>query len=211
VAGGQVYLDTVGGPISFYYTRTDDLRGNSFTVVNPTVDSNPLISVGNGGFLRLVKCAGAPVNDCTTSVPETDVALVGDPDDLNIFGRDSGSLQIINFGVISTPTGFGRISGAWFYMPVGYFELKSYGCANYDPPGTAPGISGDDSWIFNGRIWTQSFKPCGDIHIRVPPSSANNLGAVVAASSLLDDISFVPWVGEDWVARSVTNVRNYGP
>ncbi|MDM7954475.1 MAG: hypothetical protein QUV07_14835 [Cyanobium sp. CZS 25K] len=211
VAGGQVYLDTVGGPISFYYTRTDDLRGNSFTDVNPTVESNPLISVGNGGFLRLVKCAGAPVNNCTTPVPETDVALVGDPDDLNVFGRDSGSLQIINFGVISTASGFGRISGAWFYMPVGYFELKSYGCAGYNPPGSAPGISADDSWIFNGRIWTQSFKPCGDIHIRVPPSSANNLGAVVAASSLLDDISFVPWIGEDWVARSVTNARNYGP
>ena len=208
-AGGQVYIDTSGGPVSFYYTRTDDLRGGSFTDVNPTVDSNPLISVGNGGFLRLVECAGGPSNDCTTPVPETDVALVGDPDNLNIFGRDSGPLQIINFGVVSTSSGFGRISGAWFYMPVGYFELKSYGCAGYDPPGTGPGITADDSWIFNGRIWTQSFKPCGDIHIRVPPSSAANLGAVVAASSLLDDINFVPWTGVDWVARSVTNSRPY--
>lgn len=208
-AGGQVYIDTTGGPVSFYYTRTDDLRGSSFTDVNPTTDSNPLISVGNGGFLRLVECAGAPSNDCTTPVPETDVALVGDPDNLNIFGRDSGPLQIINFGVVSTSTGFGRISGAWFYMPVGYFELKSYGCTGYNPPGTGPGVTADDSWIFNGRIWTQSFKPCGDIHIRVPPSSAANLGAVVAASSLLDDINFVPWTGVDWVARGVTNSRPY--
>jgi hypothetical protein len=208
-AGGQVYIDTSGGPVSFYYTRTDDLRGNSFTDINPTVDSNPLISVGNGGFLRLVECTGAPSDNCTTPVPENDVALVGDPDNLNIFGRDSGPLQIINFGVVSTSTGFGRISGAWFYMPVGYFELKSYGCAGYNPPGTGPGVTADDSWIFNGRIWTQSFKPCGDIHIRVPPSSAANLGAVVAASSLLDDINFVPWTGVDWVARSVTNSQPY--
>jgi hypothetical protein len=209
-AGGQVYVDTSGGPVSFYYTRTDDFRGSSFADVNPTADSNPLISVGNGGFLRLVKCTGAPSNDCTTPVPETDVALVGDPDNLNIFGRDNGPLQIINFGVVSTSSGFGRISGAWFYMPVGYFELKSYGCTGYNPPGTGPGVAADDSWIFNGRIWTQSFKPCGDIHIRVPPSSAANLGAVVAASSLLDDINFVPWTGVDWVARSVTNSRPYG-
>lgn len=210
-AGGQIYIDTNGGPVSFYYTRTDDLRGSSFTDVNPTVDSNPILSVGDGGFMRLVECSGTPSNNCTTPVPEGDTALVGDPDNLNFFGRDSGDLQIVNFGVVNTASGLGRISGAWFYMPVGYFELKSYNCSGYDPPGSAPGITGDDSWIFNGRIWTQHFKPCGNIHIRVPPSSGSNLGTVVAASNVFSDLppTFVPWTGTDWVARAVTQSRRY--
>jgi hypothetical protein len=210
-AGGQVYIDTNGGPVTFYYTRTDDLRGSSFVDIYPTVDSNPILSVGDGGFLRLVECSGTPSNNCTAPVSETDVALVGDPDNLNFFGRDSGSQQIVNFGVVNTSSGLGRISGAWFYMPVGYFELKSYGCSGYDPPGIAPGITGDDSWIFNGRIWTQHFKPCGNIHIRVPPSSASNLGAVVAATNVFSDLppTFVPWTGTDWVARAVTQSRRY--
>jgi hypothetical protein len=210
-AGGQIYIDTNGGPVSFYYTRTDDLRGSSFTDVNPTVDSNPILSVADGGFLRLVECSGTPSNNCTTPVPEGDTALVGDPDNLNFFGRDSGDLQIVNFGVVNTSSGLGRISGAWFYMPVGYFELKSYNCSGYDPPGTAPGITGDDSWIFNGRIWTQHFKPCGNIHVRVPPSSGSNLGAVVAATNVFSDLppTFVPWTGTDWVARAVTQSRRY--
>jgi hypothetical protein len=210
-AGGQVYIDTTRGPLSFYYTRTDDLRGSSFTDVNPTTYTNPLISVGNGGFLRLVECAGStPSNNCTTPVPETDVALVGDPDNLNFFGRDAGPEQIVNFGIVASSSGFGRISGAWFYMPQGYFEMKSYGCAGYNPPGSGPNINLDDSWIFNGRIWTKHFKPCGDIHIRVPPSSGSNLGAVVASSNVFSDlITYVPWTGIDWVARTVTQSRRY--
>ncbi|WP_411871055.1 hypothetical protein [Vulcanococcus limneticus] len=208
--GGQVYIDASGGPTSFYYTRTDDLRGNSYSYVNPTTGANPVVAVDNGGFIRLVKCAGSPSTNCTAPVSETDVALVGDPDNLNFFGRDTGTQQVVYFGVVNTSSGTGRISGVWFYMPVGYFELKAYNCAGYDPPGTAPNINLDDGWILNGRIWTQHFKPCGDIHIRVPPSSASNLGAVAAASQLLSEsITYVPWTGTDWVARAVTQSRTY--
>jgi len=209
-AGGQVYIDASGGPLSFYYTRTDDSRGNSYTYTNPTTSSNPLVAVDYGGFIRLVKCSGTPSTNCTTPIAETDVALVGDPDNLNFFGRDSGNPQVVYFGVVNTSTGTGRISGVWFYMPAGYFELKAYNCAGYNPPGTAPDISLDDGWILNGRIWTQHFKPCGDIHIRVPPSSASNLGAVAAASQLVSSsITYVPWTGTDWVARATTQSRNY--
>ena len=210
-AGGQIYIDASGGPISFYYTRTDDLRGNSYAYINPLSLANPLIAVDFGGFIRLVKCSGSPSTNCTLPVSETDVALVGDPDNLNFFGRGSGSAQVVYFGVVNDPTtGTGKISGVWFYMPVGYFELKAYGCSGYDPPGTAPNTSLDDGWILNGRIWTQHFKPCGDIHIRIPPSSASNLGAVAAASQLFSNvITYVPWTGTDWVARAVTQSRNY--
>ena len=210
-AGGQVYIDASGGPITFYYTRTDDLRGNSYTYINPLNLANPLIAVDYGGFIRLVKCSGSPTTNCTTPIAETDVALVGDPDNLNFFGRDTGSEQVVYFGVVNDPTtGTGKISGVWFYMPVGYFELKAYGCSGYNPSGTAPDISLDDGWILNGRIWTQHFKPCGDIHIRVPPSSASNLGQVAAASQLFSDvITYVPWTGTDWVARAVTQSRSY--
>jgi hypothetical protein len=208
--GGQIYTDVSGGPLSFYYTRTDDLRGDSFNYVNPTNTANPLIAVSNGGFMRIVKCGATPVTNCTTTVSETDVALVGDPDNFNIFGRETGTQQVVYFGVLNTSTGTGRISGVWFYMPVGYFELKAYSCSGYDPGGTAPDVSLDDGWILSGRIWTQHFKPCGDVHIRVPPSSASNLGAVATASQLLaNSISYVPWTGTDWVARAVTQSRSY--
>jgi hypothetical protein len=43
-AGGQVYIDASGGPISFYYTRTDDSRGNSYTYTN----DNQHQSIGRG-------------------------------------------------------------------------------------------------------------------------------------------------------------------
>jgi hypothetical protein len=173
-----------------------------------------LVTIGSSASIELVKCAGSPSNTCSTPVPETDVALVGDPDNLNFFGRDSGALQVVRFGILPSGSGSsatGRIAGAWFYMPVGYFEMRTYSCAGFPSASTAQQaiFNSDDGWIFSGRIWTQSFKPCGDVHIRVPPSSASNLGAVVAASSLLDDINFVPWVGEDWVARSVTRSRPY--
>ncbi len=216
LTGGFVTMDASGGPISFYYNRTDDLRGSSYTTAKPANNNSPLVTIGASAAIELVKCAGGPVNTCTTPVPETEVALVGDPDNLNFFGRDSGQLQVVRFGILpvgSGSTATGRIAGAWFYMPVGYFEMRTFGCEGYPNASAAQQaiFNSDDGWIFSGRIWTQSFKPCGDVHIRVPPSSASNLGAVIAASSLLDDINFVPWVGEDWVARSVTNSRPYSP
>jgi hypothetical protein len=216
LTGGQVTMDASGGPISFYYNRTDDLRGSSYTTAKPANNSSPLVTIGASANIELVKCAGGPSNTCSTPVPETEVALVGDPDNLNFFGRDSGPLQVVRFGILPAGSGSsatGRIAGAWFYMPVGYFEMRTFGCEGYPNASSAQQaiFNSDDGWIFSGRIWTQSFKPCGDVHIRVPPSSASNLGAVIAASSLLEDINFVPWVGEDWVARSVTNSRPYAP
>ncbi|WP_323271025.1 hypothetical protein [Synechococcus sp. CCY9201] len=209
--GGQVWIDASGGPVSFYYTRTDDLRGNLYTAASasePSTYDDPLLSAGRGAFLRLVKCSGSPSNNCETPIPSTEVALVGDPDNLNFFGRDSGQQQVIYYGVLNTSSGIGKVSGIWFYMPVGYFELKAYGCSGYSPGGTAPSITGDDGWILSGRIWTQHFKPCGDVHIRVPPSSASNLGQVAAASgSFSDSITYVPWTGTDWVARTITRSR----
>ncbi len=216
LTGGQVTMDASGGPISFYYNRTDDLRGSSYSTAKPANTNSPLVTIGASASIELVKCAVGPSNTCSTPVPETEVALVGDPDNLNFFGRDSGPLQVVRFGILPSGSGSGatgRIAGAWFYMPVGYFEMRTFGCAGFDDASAAQRaiFNSDDGWIFSGRIWTQSFKPCGDVHIRVPPSSASNLGAVVAASSLLDDINFVPWVGEDWVARSVTSSRPYSP
>jgi len=209
-AGGQVYIDASGGPISFYYTRTDDSRGSSFSPVNPTNGASPLIAVDYGGFIRSVKCTGVPSVSCSTPVSETDVALVGDPDNLNFFGRDSGTQQVVYFGVVTTSAGSGQISGVWFYMPVGYFELRAKPCATYNASGSTPNVSGDNSWILSGRIWTQHYKSCGNIHIRVPPSSANNLGAVAAASQLsANSITYVPWAGTDWVAQAVTQSRSY--
>lgn len=147
---------------------------------------------------------------CSTPVSETDVALVGDPDNLNFFGRDSGTQQVVYFGVVTTSAGSGQISGVWFYMPVGYFELRAKPCATYNASGSTPNVSGDNSWILSGRIWTQHYKSCGNIHIRVPPSSANNLGAVAAASQLsANSITYVPWAGTDWVAQAVTQSRSY--
>jgi len=207
--GGQVYIDASGGPVSFYYTRTDDYRGNSYSFVNPTNGANPIIAVDYGGFIRTVKCTGIVYN-CTQDISESDVALVGDPDNLNFFGRDSGTQQVIYFGVVATSTGAGRISGVWFYMPVGYFELRAPGCGDYNYSGPKLDTSTDTGWILSSRIWTQHFKPCGDIHFRVPPSSGTNLNAVAKASLLSSGaFSYVPWTGTDWVARAVTQSRSY--
>ena len=209
LAGGQIYIDASGGPVSFYYTRTDDYRGNSYSFVNPTNGANPIIAVDYGGFIRTVKCTGIVFN-CTQDISESDVALVGDPDNLNFFGRDSGTQQVIYFGVVATSTGAGRISGVWFYMPTGYFELRAPGCGSYNYSGSKLNTSADNGWILSGRIWTQHFKPCGDIHFRVPPSSATNLNAVAKASLLSSGaVSYVPWTGTDWVARAVTQSRSY--
>jgi len=217
VAGGQVYVDVSGGPLSFYYTRTDDDRGSSYStynVVNPTTADNPLISSNNNGFIRSVKCVESnyknPVTDCTTDLSEGDVAKVGDPDNLNFFGRDSGNPQVIYFSVITSTAGAGRISGVWFYMPVGYFTLRNFDCEGSITQKQKDYIYSDIGWIFSGRIWTQHYRSCGTIHVRVPPSSFKNLSQVAGASQLFpNSITYVPWAETDWVARAVTQSRSY--
>jgi hypothetical protein len=201
-SGGTVVMDTTGGPLSFYYSQTQDTRGASY--------ANPLMATGSNATIQHVKCATLS-NTCTTQIPDTDpYSDVGVPDRLNFFGRDNGSLasspgqQYINIGATGVSSAStGKISRAWLYFPWGNVRLESEGCADGSTPA---GFNNDDSWSINGRVWVSSFRPCGAFHFRIPPSSSVGLSASFSAGFNPD---YVQWTGVDWVARAVTSSRNY--
>ncbi len=199
-SGGGVRMDTTGGPISFYYSQTGDIRGSTF--------GNPLISTSDTATIQHFRCATLSDN-CTTEIPDSDpYSDVGVPDRLNFFGRDNGSLtgtpgqQFITMAATGTATG--KISRAWFYLPWGNLRLRSDGCqTGVDPPGFA---TNPNNWSINGRIWVSSFRPCGAFHFRIPPSSSVGLSAAFSTGFNPD---YVQWTGVDWVARAVSSSRNY--
>ncbi len=199
-SGGGVRMDTTGGPISFYYSQTNDIRGSTF--------GNPLISTSDTATIQHFRCATLSDN-CTTEIPDSDpYSDVGVPDRLNFFGRDNGSLtgtpgqQFITMAATGTATG--KISRAWFYLPWGNLRLRSDGCqTGVDPPGFA---TNPNNWSINGRIWVSSFRPCGAFHFRIPPSSSVGLSAAFSTGFNPD---YVQWTGVDWVARAVSSSRNY--
>ena len=201
-SGGAVVLDTTGGPLSLYYSQSNDIRGSSY--------ANPLMSTGNNASIQHVKCPTLS-NSCTTQIPDSEpYADVGVPDRLNFFGRDNGSLagspgqQYINIGATGVSgASTGKISRAWIYFPWGNLQLISDGCTDGSTPA---GFFGDNSWSINGRIWVSSFRPCGAFHFRIPPSSSVML-SVQFASGFIPD--YVLWTGVDWVARSVTGGNIY--
>ncbi|MCP9837883.1 hypothetical protein KBY84_10295 [Cyanobium sp. N.Huapi 1H5] len=199
-SGGSVRMDTTGGPISFYYSQTGDIRGSTF--------ADPLMSADNNATIQHFRCTTLSDN-CTTPIPDSDpYSDVGVPDRLNFFGRDNGSLtgtpgqQFITIGAAGSVTG--KISRAWFYFPWGNLRLISEGCSTgVDPPGFA---TDPNNWSINGRIWVSSFRPCGAFHFRIPPSSSVGLSAAFSTGFNPD---YVQWTGVDWVARAVSSSRNY--
>ena len=198
--GGNVRMDTTGGPISIYYSQSNDIRGSTF--------GSPLMSADNNASIQHFRCTTLQDN-CTTQIPDSDpYSDVGVPDRLNFFGRDNGSLtgtpgqQWITIGSSGTLTG--KISRAWFYFPWGNLRLISDGCSSgVDPPGFA---TDPNNWSINGRIWVSSFRPCGAFHFRIPPSSSVGLSAAFSTGFNPD---YVRWTGVDWVARAVSSSRNY--
>jgi hypothetical protein len=199
-SGGNVRMDTTGGPISFYYSQTGDTRGSSFL--------DPLMTADNNAAIQHFRCTTLSDN-CTSEIPDSDpYSDVGVPDRLNFFGRDNGSLtgtpgqQFITIAAAGTVSG--RISRAWFYFPWGNLRLISDGCnTGIDPPGFA---TDPNNWSINGRIWVSSFRPCGAFHFRIPPSSSVGLSAAFSTGFNPD---YVQWTGVDWVARAVSSSRNY--
>jgi hypothetical protein len=208
VAGGSFVIDTTGGPVTFYYNQLNDTRGS--TQSSPSLGalpsaSNPLIATDNGATVQHVKCPELS-NSCTTPVSESVYAPVGEPDQLNFFGRDSGAVQYMNIGSLSNSSSSpGKISGAWFYFPMGNLTLTVDGCADGSQP--ADFYTNDNGWNFSGRIWVRDFKPCGAFHFRVPPSSLVNTASLFGTINTTGDVSFVAWSGVDWVARATTNAR----
>lgn len=199
-SGGGVRMDTTGGPISFYYSQTGDIRGSTF--------ADPLMSASDTATIQHFRCTTLSDN-CTTAIPDSDpYSDVGVPDRLNFFGRDNGSLsgtpgqQFITMAAAGSGTG--KISRAWFYFPWGNLRLISDGCSSgVDPPGFA---TDPNNWSINGRIWVSSFRPCGAFHFRIPPSSSVGLSAAFSTGFNPD---YVQWTGVDWVARAVSSSRNY--
>lgn len=204
---GRIFIDTSGGPLTFYYTEAENVdrrAGANTTQTDAAIQENFLYlsrsSSGQPAELAHVDC-GAIQDDCDVPVSETEFAPVGQPDRLNFFGRDSGTDG--NEQNIRINTTFGtdaKIAGVWFYLPQGRVELRVTGGAANDVPDNF--YTDDDAWSFSGRIWAKQFKPYGAFHLRVPPSAPPGAALGQASAS-----SFVPWQGFDWVARAVTNTR----
>ncbi len=213
-AGGSVITDTSGGPLTFYYNAATDTRASTQTV-SPFSFSSPLVATDNGGTIQHVVCtiggtAAAPVlnNNCLTPVSESVYSPVGDPDRLNFFGRDTGTIQYINIGSLSnSSTSPGKISGAWFYFPQGDLTLTVNGCSDGSTP--AGFYTDDNGWNFSGRIWVRNFKPCGAFHFRVPPSNLTNSSVFPSGYTFPGDVTYVDWSGVDWVARSASGSSSY--
>lgn len=197
---GKIFIDSSGGPLSFYYTepQTTDLRYGTNTTADPEDRQENFIYLSRSpAELAHVDC-GAITNNCVTPVPETVFASVGEPDRLNFFGRDSGTAG--NEQNIRINTTFGsnaKIAGVWFYLPRGRVELRVAGGAANDVP--AGFYTNDNGWSFSGRIWASQFKPFGAFHLRVPPSRVAG-----AALGQANAARYVPWNGIDWVARANT-------
>jgi hypothetical protein len=147
-----------------------------------------------------VKC-GSRSGSCATPVSDLVFSTLGQPAQLNILGNPFSATypnynqHIYLNATTSGSTDPGKITGVFIYMPSGFLEL------NAALGGTCV-ISNPDCWNVNGRIWVRNMKAYGDLVFRVPPSSGNYVSPDTS-------FSVVPWMGVDWVARSVTGVRNY--
>ncbi|QEY33213.1 hypothetical protein EVJ50_14185 [Synechococcus sp. RSCCF101] len=201
--GGRIIIDTTGGPLSFYYSDPSDDR--TTTNLNSPY-SNPddvLIFLQNQADISHVRCSSVE-DDCTTPVPDSLFSPIGEPTQLNFFGRDwTGSGRPTELQAMKIATRYGstsKIGGVWFYFPMGQLELRvESGSAAIQPPDF---YSNDDNWSFSGRVWTHRFKPFGPFHMRVPPSlTGNKINIQVDTSGTL---GFVTWTGEDWVARATS-------
>jgi len=193
--GGGVRMDTTGGPISFYYSQSNDTRGSTFAA--------PLISVSDTATFQHFRCASLN-NNCAT-LDSGPSSAVGIPDRLNFFGRDNGSLiSGQQFITMAAGEGTAKIARVWFYFPWGNLRLISEVCSTDADP--ASFATASNNWGINGRIWVSSFRPCGAFHLRIPPSASEGLSAAFSAGS---NPNFVQWTGVDWVARTVTSSRNY--
>lgn len=208
-AGGDFIVDTSGGSMSFYYNSSTDTRGQSF--------GSPLIFMGNGAELLHVNCPNTspassippsflvpvtPTENCPTGIPPTIYSAVGENDMLNIFGRDTSpsgtNMQWIRIG--STSTSFGKISGAFFYMPWGSIYLIADQCSGSGAAAT--------SFNFSGRVWSRYLIACGSNWFLTPPSSTLNLAALGINSNVsVNDANFVGWTGVDWQASTASATR----
>ena len=211
VAGGQLIVDTTGGPLSFYYVENNDNRG-------VTLDS-PVIQFGttNSSFIKHVRCETID-NNCDTDAIQALVPL-GYPDRLNFFGRDpsssfntKASYQFVQLGVRSSNFTPGKIAGVWIYFPMGHVEIATIGCGKN--PATEDDAkafwAGTENWNYSGRIWAKTFRPCGLTHIRVPRTQLSSLADPFGGSLPANFANeFVGWLGTDWVARSVSGTSNY--
>ncbi len=210
VAGGELIVDTTGGPLSFYYVEDNDNRG--VTLDSPVIEFGKTIS----SFIKHVRCETI-VDDCKTDAVQALVPL-GYPDRLNFFGRDSSSsfntkasYQFIQLGVRNTNFTPGKIAGVWIYFPMGHVEIATIGCGPLATSAAAKAFwAGTENWNYSGRIWAKTFRPCGLTHIRVPRTQLSSLADPFGGSNLTNFANeFVGWLGTDWVARSVSGTSNY--
>jgi len=198
-SGGLFIVDTSGGDISFYYNSAYDTRGTSLT--------SPLINMGAKAELRHVNCPNSgtlsappsptgasvtPQNNCSTGIPKTVYAAVGENDLLNIFGRDSRPSSTTQqwFRIGSNSNSSGKISGIFLYVPWGSVYLIGDQC---DGTGSAA-----TSFNFFGRIWSRDLIACGSNYFVTPPSSSLNLSVLGINSFNLNNTGFVGWTGTDW-------------
>ncbi|MBM5825260.1 MAG: hypothetical protein FJ054_07860 [Cyanobacteria bacterium M_surface_10_m2_119] len=200
--GGRIFIDTSGGPLSFFYTEpaTTDLR---FGVNNVNNTENFIFTSRSPAELAHVLCPDIrPQCDIAVDDDNYEFSPVGEPDRLNFFGRDTGAAGQEQNILITTSFGTNaKIGGVWFYLPRGRAELRVTGGAANDVPAGFY-TNNEDNWSFFGRIWVSQFKPYGAFHLRVPDSRVTG-----AALGEANPAKFVPWNGIDWVARATTNTR----
>jgi hypothetical protein len=210
----NVKIDSTDGSISLYYNSNTDNRGNSAT--------RPVINLTNGGLIANVQCGRSnattttPSDNCTSNIPSTTYADVGEHDFFNIFGRDTApGLTCSEMGLSNQPcnqyivvgtdpdnaTNPSKISGIWFYMPWGYIAFNSALCSPLPAIPFNTYFPSDDSWNISGRLWVRTIHACGQNHFRVPPSSSSSLAQLTGASTTAN-VTYLPWSGNDWVARS---------
>jgi len=193
--GESVVIDTSDGPLSLYYNTA-----GGWAYTNSTQD---MILLGTGDSVQHVKCTSRSAT-CATPVSDLVFSSLGQPAQLNLLGNEysptySNYLQHIYLNATTSgSTDPGKITGVFIYMPTGFLELNAALGGSCD-------VSNTDCWNVNGRIWVHNLKAFGDLVFRVPPSSGNYVINAINGSSF----SVVPWSGIDWVARSVTGVRNY--
>jgi hypothetical protein len=192
-SGGQsLVIDTSDGPLSLHYNAAA-----GWTYTNSTQD---MILLGSSDAVQHVKC-GSRSGSCASPVSDLVFSALGQPAQLNILGNPFNSTypnynqHIYLNATTSGSADPGKITGVFIYLPSGFLEL------NAALGGTCV-ISNPDCWNVNGRIWVRNMKAYGDLVFRVPPSSGNYVSPDTP-------FSVVPWMGIDWVARSVTGVRNY--
>jgi len=206
--GGTIFVDTTGGPLSLLYnepTGTDQRFGTPSPTTNP--ENFIFLSQSPAQFTH-VFCPSIQ-SQCANVIDDEnyDFAPVGEPDRLNFFGRNTGSVGQEQNISITTPFGQNaKVGGVWFYLPQGFVGLNVTNSGGGSAASIPAGFytNNEDNWSFFGRIWVKNFRPYGAFHLRLPDSRVEGAGAALGIGN---PAQFSSQSGIDWVARATTSNR----